>query len=45
MRRFILRPLILLAGLMSGLLSAQAQPYPSKPVHIIVAYPAAARPT
>ena len=40
MRRFILRPLILLAGLMSGLLSAQAQPYPSKPVHIIVAYPA-----
>ena len=40
MRRGILRPLLVLAGLMAGLLSARAEPYPSKPVHIIVAYPA-----
>jgi tripartite-type tricarboxylate transporter receptor subunit TctC len=39
MRRFI-RLLIALGGMTACALAAQAQPYPSKPVHVIVAYPA-----
>jgi tripartite-type tricarboxylate transporter receptor subunit TctC len=39
MRRFIW-PLIVLGGVVAWTFAAQAQPYPSNPVHIIVAYPA-----
>ena len=39
MRRFI-RLLIALGGMTACAFTAHAQPYPSKPVHVIVAYPA-----
>jgi tripartite-type tricarboxylate transporter receptor subunit TctC len=39
MRRLV-RLLIALGGMIACALAAQAQPYPGKPVHVIVAYPA-----
>jgi tripartite-type tricarboxylate transporter receptor subunit TctC len=38
--RWFIRLLIALGGMIACALAAQGQPYPSKPVHVIVAYPA-----